>query len=291
MEVVWSCFMIQVVLWSWVSWWWMSISEKSSWQKLLMVVLLLALHVVVCLAVWTSCCKQEALILFFFGQESCNDDVCICFVPSYPMESALFLVSIVCRDSLFKGCQHCSPKAWSPKAAVQRLTHDGLGSTRICCQVFGGECMCHWCSPLTEKRPLLLDPWRRMCWPIFRERQKGWPVSSCSLRWWEYFHVCFWKSQRLWSVIILHCLQHQMRGRFYTTLPFLFVVCQQNLPLLWGVEWRIMGKGWNIPQRFLLAVQLLPSKSFTPFSWRVDVLQHLRRGSLSLGTSSDNEHI
>lgn len=213
--------MIQVVLWSWVSWWWMSISEKSSWQKLLMVFLLLALHVVVCLAVWTSCCKQEALILFFFGQESCSDDVCICFVPSYPMESALFLVSIVCRDSLFKGCQHCSPKAWSPKAAVQRLTHDGLGSTRICCQVFGGECMCHWCSPLTEKRPLLLDPWRRMCWPIFRERQKGWPVSSCSLRWWEYFHVCFWKSQRLWSVIILHCLQHQMRGRFYTTLPFL----------------------------------------------------------------------
>lgn len=142
--------MVQVVVWSWVSWWWMSSFEKSSWQKLLMVFLLLALHMVVSLAVWTSCCKQEALILWVFGQESCSDDVC--FVPSYPMESALFLVSIVCRDSFFRGCQHCSPKAWSPKAAVQRLTHDGLGSTRICCQVFGDECMCHWCSPLSQRR-------------------------------------------------------------------------------------------------------------------------------------------
>lgn len=52
---------------------------------------------------------------YFFGQESCSDDVCICFVPSDPMESALFLVSTVCRDSFFEGCQHCSPKAWSPK--------------------------------------------------------------------------------------------------------------------------------------------------------------------------------
>lgn len=145
--------MVQVVLWSWVSWWWMSSSEKSSWQKLLVVFLLLALHVVVCLAVWTSCCKQEALIfVFFFGQESCSDDACICFVPSYPIESALFLVSIVYRDSFFKGCQHCSPKAWSPEAAGQRLSHDGVSSARIHCQVFGDGRMCHWCSPLSQRR-------------------------------------------------------------------------------------------------------------------------------------------
>lgn len=80
---------------------------------------------------------------FLFGQESCSDDVCICFVPSSPMESVLFLVSIVCRDSFFKGCQHCSPRAWSPKAAVQRLSHGGVSSARIHCQVFGDECICH----------------------------------------------------------------------------------------------------------------------------------------------------
>lgn len=148
-------------------------------------------------------------------------------------------------------------------------------------------------SSLTEERPLLLDPWRGMCCPIIRERQKGWPVSSSSLRWWECFHVCFWKCLSLWSVIILHCLRHQMRGRFYTTLPFLFVLCQQNLPLLWGVELGIMDKDWNIPQGFLLPVQLslLPPKSLTPFSWGVDILQLLRRSTLSLGATSDNDHI
>lgn len=235
--------MAQMVLWSWVSWWWTSSSEKFSWQKLLMVFLLLALHVVVCLAIWTSCCKQEALIfIYFFGQESCSDDVCICFVLSYPMESALFLVSIVCRDGFFRRCQHCSPEAWSPKAAAQRLSHSGVGSARIHCQVFGDECMCHWWHCLTEERPMLLDPWRGMCCPVFGERQKGWLVSSSSLRWWEHFHVCFWKSPSLWSVIILRCLWYQMRGRLYTTLPFLFVLCQQNLPLLRGVELGIMDK-------------------------------------------------
>lgn len=49
---------------------------------------------VVCLAFLTSCCDQEALIFVFFGQEPSDDDVSICFVPSYPVESTLFMVSM-----------------------------------------------------------------------------------------------------------------------------------------------------------------------------------------------------
>lgn len=80
-----------------------------------MVFLLLALHVVVCLAVWTSCCKQEALILFFFGQESCSDDVCICFVPSYPMESALSWSALCVGTASSRGASIVLLKLGAPK--------------------------------------------------------------------------------------------------------------------------------------------------------------------------------
>lgn len=82
-----------------------------------------------------------------------------------------------------------------------------------------------------------------------------------------------------------------MRGGFYTTLPFLFVLCQQNLPLLRGVELGIRTK------TFLSTISLLSSSAcclqkalyLSPEEWTY--FSTWERGALSLGTTSDNEHI
>lgn len=54
-----------------------------------------------------------------------DDDVNICFVLS-PRGINTFHGQRVCSDSFFEGCQHCSSKAPSPKAARQGLSHDCL---------------------------------------------------------------------------------------------------------------------------------------------------------------------
>lgn len=111
---------------------------------------LLPVHMVVSLAFVTSCCNQEALICIFFGQEPSDDDVSICFVPSYPMEPTLFMVSIYVVTASSRGASIVLLKLRDLKAARQRLSHDCLGSTRISCQVFGDECMSRWCSALSQ---------------------------------------------------------------------------------------------------------------------------------------------
>lgn len=88
-EVVCSCFMIKVVLWSLVCWLLMSSSEKSSW--LLMV---FSAHGGVS-GIFDQLLQlgSSAFFFFFFGSGA-DEDVSICFVPSYPMELTLFMVSM-----------------------------------------------------------------------------------------------------------------------------------------------------------------------------------------------------
>lgn len=228
-EVVYSCFMIQVILMV-LS---LLVSDVQFWKVHLLMV-----------PCASSCCFCTWWCLWHFGPDAptrklwffhflwfvCSESISwwyhhlVCSILSRGIDTSCG--QHICSDSLFKGCQHCSSKASSPKAARQRLSHGCLGCTRISCQVFGGENMSHWCSPLSQPWEATGSTWEDLCWRIFGER------LTCFFHFLEMVWIfASWKSQRLWNPVILYSLRQQMEIRFYMKLPILVCALTNKIPL------------------------------------------------------------
>lgn len=115
------------------------------------------------LAFLTSCCNKEALIFIFFGQEPSDDDVSICFVPSYPVESTFFMVSMYVATASSRGASIVLLK-------LRALKQQGRDLVMIVWALLGSvvkflvmsACLTDVLLSLSPEGPLLPDPRRRI---------------------------------------------------------------------------------------------------------------------------------